>query len=450
MISLIIYLPSYKSFLEQSYHHTKLNAIELFNAQSCSFVVLCVIFCLVVPRASPKGMTYQFDLYWFLSGMTMLSVLSIKTPHFDRLATRATFFCSGFATAAWASIIPFVKLNVQISDGTMGLMLLCLGGGALAGMPVSGIFTSRFGCKKVLIGSVLAIAVLFPFLILASTPLALAITLLMFGTSVGTTGCAMNIHALAVEKDANRPLMSGFHGFYSLGGMSGAFVLTLLLTTGVTAVTASFITSVLIITLLLMSAPSYKSAAIAQTGPMFAVPEGVVFTIGVVCFFFFLAEGTVLDWSGIFLSEYRSVPTSSAGMGILFFSISMTTGRLLGDRVVAALGGKKVFTYGTLIALFGFIISLSVPYWQIALFGYMLVGIGCSNIVPVMYSAAGKQTVMPEALAITAISTMGYIGVLSGPAIVGFGAEVVGLPMALYLVVMLVATALFLGKKVKL
>lgn len=380
----------------------------------------------------------------------MLSALTMKLPHIDRLATRATFFCSGFATAAWASSIPFIKLNVQLSDGAMGLMLLCLGGGALIGMPVSGICTSRFGCKKVLIGTVSAIALLLPLLVLATSPSALAITLVLYGISIGTTGCTMNIQAISVEKAANKPLMSGFHGFYSLGGMMGAFVLTLLLTAGITPLAATGITSSLIMALLILSTPGYSTRVVSHSGPYFAMPRGPVFIIGIVCFVFFLAEGTVLDWSGIFLNEYRAVPASAAGMGIVFFSIAMTMGRLLGDGIVARLGARVVVTLGSLIAISGFLISLSLPYWQTALLGYALIGIGCSNIVPIMFSAAGRQQVMPGPLAITAVSSLGYIGVLSGPAIVGFGAEIAGLPAALYGVALLVALALLLSKRVRL
>lgn len=380
----------------------------------------------------------------------MLSALAMKLPHIDRLATRATFFCSGFATAAWASSIPFIKLNVQLSDGAMGLMLLCLGGGALIGMPVSGICTSRFGCKKVLIGTVSAIALLLPLLVLATSPSALAITLVLYGISIGTTGCTMNIQAIAVEKEANKPLMSGFHGFYSLGGMMGAFVLTLLLTAGIPPLAATGITSSLIMALLILSTPGYSTQVVSQRGPYFAMPRGPVFIIGIVCFVFFLAEGTVLDWSGIFLNEYRAIPASAAGMGIVCFSIAMTLGRLLGDGIVARLGARAVVTLGSLIAISGFLISLSLPYWQTALLGYALIGVGCSNIVPIMFSAAGKQHVMPGPLAITAVSSLGYIGVLSGPAIVGFGAEIAGLPAALYGVVLLVVLALLLSKRVRL
>lgn len=380
----------------------------------------------------------------------MLSTLATRWPHFDRLATRATFFCSGFATAAWASIIPFVKLNVQIGDGTMGIMLLCLGGGALIGMPISGICTSRFGCKRVLVGSVSAIALLLPCLILATTAPLLAIILVCYGMSIGTTGCAMNIHALAVEKEAHRPLMSGFHGFYSLGGMTGAFVLTLLLTLGISPFTATLATSSLIMALLMLSAPGYRTAIAAQSGPLFAMPRGPVILIGVVCFVFFLAEGTVLDWSGIFLNEYRSVPASAAGMGIVCFSIAMTTGHLLGDRAVVYLGARTVVTYGALIAVAGFLLSLSLPSWQTTLLGYALIGLGCSNIVPIMFSAAGRQQIMPGAIAITAVSTLGYIGVLSGPALVGFGAELFSLPAALYGVALLVILALLLSRQVQL
>lgn len=379
----------------------------------------------------------------------MLSVFFMRSQNIDRLATKAMFFGAGFITAAWAAIIPFVKTNVQISDGTIGLMLLCLGGGALIGMPIAGLCTSKYGCKKVLQSSVSGFAILYPFLILVNSPSALASTLILFGLCVGITDCAMNIQAVAVEKDAQVPLMSGFHGFYSLGGMTGALILTLFLSSGLAVFAACLITSLFIFALLLSSQTGLRIETYAEQGPYFAIPKGSVLFIGIVCFVFFLSEGTVLDWSGIFLSEYRAIPATSAGMGVACFSVAMTIGRLLGDSAVSRIGAKRMIVYGASTAVLGFLISLSFGYWQAALVGYALIGIGCSNIVPIMFSATGKQNAMSESLAVTAVSTLGYIGVLAGPALIGLGAEMYGLPRALYLIVGLILFATLLSKKIK-
>nr|QIH44536.1 MFS transporter [Vibrio ziniensis] len=359
------------------------------------------------------------------------------------------FFGAGFITAAWAAIIPFVKTNVQISDGIMGLLLLSLGIGALVGMPAAGFYTSKYGCKRVLLISVLGFSLLFPTLLFANSIVTLSMLLVCFGMCLGITDCAMNIQAVIVEKEANKPLMSGFHGFYSLGGMTGAIVLTSILSAGLAVSLACLLTSLFVLLLLTINKSGLRSDTSQEQGPYFAIPKGPVFFIGVVCFVFFLSEGTVLDWSGIFLSEYRNIPATSAGMGVACFSVTMTIGRLLGDKAVSIIGAKRMIVLGSSVAIIGFLVSLSFNHWQSALVGYALIGIGCSNIVPIMFSATGKQTTMPESLAVTAVSTLGYVGVLAGPALVGFGAELYGLINALYVIVGLIFIAVLLSFKIR-
>ncbi len=379
----------------------------------------------------------------------MLSAMIIKRGDFDRIATRSMFFAAGFITAAWAAIIPFVKTNVQISDGVMGLLLLSLGIGALVGMPAAGFYTSKYGCKRVLLISVLGFSLLFPTLLFANSIVTLSMLLVCFGMCLGITDCTMNIQAVIVEKEANKPLMSGFHGFYSLGGMTGAIVLTSILSAGLAVSLACLLTSLFVLLLLTINKSGLRSDTSQEQGPYFAIPKGPVFFIGVVCFVFFLSEGTVLDWSGIFLSEYRNIPATSAGMGVACFSVTMTIGRLLGDKAVSIIGAKRMIVLGSSVAIIGFLVSLSFNHWQSALVGYALIGIGCSNIVPIMFSATGKQTAMPESLAVTAVSTLGYVGVLAGPALVGFGAELYGLINALYVIVGLIFIAVLLSFKIR-
>ena len=378
----------------------------------------------------------------------MDNTVSNNTPK-TRFATRVMFLSAGMITAAWASIIPFVKYNVQISDGVIGGLLLCLGAGALAGMPLAGVCSDRFGCKPILITSVISFALLFLLIPMMTTVPALAFVLFLFGMSIGLTDCAMNLQAVVVEKASDKPLMSGFHGFYSLGGMVGALVMTVQLSMDVPVLTACLVTSALVLALLLYSQSGLLRNAQGTSGPLIIMPRSVVVLIGVVCSILFLSEGTVLDWSGIYLAEFLHVDTSKAGLGVASFSIAMTIGRLTGDRIVSSLGPRKVINAGALTAISGFLITLHTDMWQLALFGYALIGFGCANIVPIMFSATGKQDVMPESMAVTAVSTLGYAGVLAGPALVGFGAEVSSLPVSLHAVVGLMIVALLVSLKIR-
>lgn len=163
---------------------------------------------------------------------------------------------------------------------------------------------------------------------------------------------------------------------------------------------------------------------------LFAVPHGIVLFIGILCFIAFLTEGAMLDWSAVFLISERNISPAYAGLGFTAFATTMTIGRLTGDKIVHRFGGQQVVMGGALLAATGLLISIIAPTWQLALVGYALIGAGCSNIVPVMYSAVGRQSTMPESLAIPAITTLGYAGILIGPALIGFVAHATSLAIA--------------------
>ena len=149
------------------------------------------------------------------------------------------------------------------------------------------------------------------------------------------------------------------------------------------------------------------------------------------CFIVFLAEGAAIDWSAVFLATVRHVEMRYTGLGYVAFASTMTVGRLLGDRLVRHISGRALVTGGSLLAAMGMFLVTMFPVWQLALLGYSLVGAGCANVVPVLYSAVGRQTFMPEHLAVSAITTLGYSGILVGPAALGFVAQSANLPIAL-------------------
>ncbi len=365
------------------------------------------------------------------------------------LSTRVMFFCSGLATAAWAGIIPIIKTNTAIDDGTLGLLLLCLGMGAILSMPLAGAVATRVGCKLVLLVTLCLFSLLLMLLPLASSTAQLVVLLLGFGFGIGATDCVMNIQAILVEKRANKTLMSGFHGFYSLGGIAGAGVMVALLSSGVSAFHVCVLISLAMMGSLFVFHKGLLTFANPKEGPAFALPHGAVLLIGVICFSFFLAEGTVLDWSGVYLTEYQGAAHSKAVLGLFCFSITMTIGRLTGDKMTERLGARLVLTTGGLLASAGMFFAIAAPdlYW--ALLGYALVGAGCANIVPIMFSATGKQTSMPQAIAVPAVSTLGYIGVLAGPASVGQIAQYFSLPAALYVIAVIIALATLLSLRVR-
>ncbi|WP_397448849.1 MFS transporter [Pseudomonas sp. NA-150] len=367
----------------------------------------------------------------------------------EQLSTRIAFFIAGFSVSAWAPLVPYAKARVGLSDGTLGLLLLSLGIGSIITMPLTGVLSSRFGCRRVLVLSTLVICLCLPLLATVSSPWWLMATLLVFGASMGALDCTINIQAVIVERASGKTMMSGFHGLFSLGGIVGAAGVSGLLSVGASPVLAMAVVAAIIIVVLLRAAPHFLAYGSKSDGPAFVVPHGVVLFIGLLCVIVFLAEGAMLDWSAVFLSSTRQVDAAYAGMGYSVFALTMTCGRLLGDAVVRKVGANRVIILGGLCASAGFALATWIPLWQAALLGYALVGVGCSNIVPVLYSAAGRQTVMPEQIAVPAISTLGYAGILAGPALIGFVAQISSLNLAFMIIAVLLLGVAASGRVLK-
>lgn len=334
--------------------------------------------------------------------------------------------------SAWAALVPFAKMRLGVGPAQLGLLLLCLGIGSLVAMPVTGMLASRFGCRPVILTGGAIASLVLPLLAIAPSPLLQAVTLASFGAAIGTLDVAMNIQAVIVEKSQGRALMSGFHGLFSLGGFIGAGGMSLLLWAGLSAPAACGVTAAVMGAMLVCAAPHLlrAPAEAAHEGPFVAFPRGMVILIGLLCFLVFLAEGAILDWSAILLTTRDGFVPGQGGLGYALFAVAMTVGRLGGDAVVRQWGRRRVLSAGGLCTAAGFFITVLTPFPLIALAGFLMIGAGASNIVPILFTAAGSQENMPAGRSISAITTIGYVGVLSGPALIGFVAQVSNLPLA--------------------
>ncbi len=355
----------------------------------------------------------------------------------QQLATRIVFFFAGLCMAAWAPLVPYAKARAEIEDGLLGLLLLCLGAGSIVAMPLAGAIAARLGCRFMIVMATVLLCVSLPLLASVSSFPGLMLSLLLFGASLGALDVTMNIQAILVERASGRTMMSGFHGLFSLGGIVGAVVVTLLLGAEVSPMNATFAIVAASLILLASVAVALLPYGSRTEGPLFAFPHGIVLLIGAVCFIAFLTEGAVLDWSAVFLSSARGMETSHAGLGYAAFAVIMTLMRLTGDRMVRKIGESRLLFWGGLIAAGGVVLATLGPSWEWALVGYALVGGGCANMAPVMFSAAGRQTVMPENVAVPAITSLGYAGILAGPAAIGFISHLTSLSVAFLIVAVL-------------
>ncbi len=378
--------------------------------------------------------TYDNDTF-----MTALDAAQPNKLHQRvNLGTRLVFLIAGLSMSAWAPLVPFASQRLQLTGASLGGLLLCLGIGSLAAMPVTGALVARFGCRCVMLCSTLVVLAVLPLLATLDVMWLMAATLMVFGAGLGMLDVAMNVQAVEVEKAAAKPMMSGFHGFFSLGGILGAGAVSLLLGAGLTPLQAVGVIMLLMVLLLLCSLPTLMTERLHQPDqPWLVIPRGWVAFLGCLCFILFLAEGAVLDWSALLLLQSPGMSVAHAGLGYAIFSIAMTIGRLTGDKVIQRFGRYPVMLTGALAAAAGMTLAVLLPWPQAALLAFLLVGFGLANTVPMLFNAAGNQQDMPANLAISAMTTLGYAGILSGPALIGFISQWLSLSGAFLLIALL-------------
>jgi MFS family permease len=345
-------------------------------------------------------------------------------------ATRIAFIANGLAFASWAPIIPFAKANTGVDEAALGLLLLCLGIGSVISMPITGWLCARHGTRPMILISAMIMACALPFLAYLFTYWALAITLLIFGASIGTLDVAMNIHAAEVEKRSGRALMSGFHGMFSVGAICGAGFVTLLISYGVAPLIATLcVTSSVIVAILWVQ--SHYLITKSDAPEPFRPPRGIVKWLALLAGIAFLIEGAIMDWGALLMIERAVFSMQQAALGYIAFSITMVIGRLSGDYVVPRIGRRAILLGGGTLVVLGLIAITTLPSPALNLIGFAVIGLGAANLVPVVFSAAGQQSDMDPNMAVASVTFVGYAGILLGPAIIGFGAQYTSLPIAM-------------------
>ena len=351
-----------------------------------------------------------------IMGDTRKKEIGMREVH----AARAFFFIGGFGTATWAPLVPLLRERLMVGDDVLGMLLLCIGVGSLLTMPLSGALAMRLGCRRV----VMTAAVLFAAILLLVScvdALSLAVPIvLIFGAVMGCIDVVVNIVAVLVEKGIGRRIMSGMHAFWSLGGFVGAGLYGVWV--GLLGLTPFQSTAIAAGLILLLTAVFGRHLIPygGGGGALLALPRGIIVFVGMTAFIAFLSEGAVMDWGGVYLTTVRGMDLALAGTGYSVFSAAMLTMRFLGDRVVQRIGALLVAVGGALLAFGGILLVMFAPVDALLYVGFFAIGIGSANIVPVFFSLMGRQNVMPVSAAVSAVSTMGYLGILAGPAAIGF------------------------------
>ena len=365
------------------------------------------------------------------------------------ITIRLVYFMAGIGISAWAIAVPFAKIRFNLGDGTLGLILMASGTGGVLAMPFTGPLIGKFGSRSVLRGAGIIFCATLPLLSLAPSPLSLTVLLFIFGAAFGAIDVAMNAQAVVIEARSGRLLMSGFHALYSLGSLTIALCTSLLLRIGFSSIACSLVFDLLAFAILTQTAHLLpQEDDLPSDGPAFALPNRATTILGLCCFACFLTEGAVTDWSTIFLRFSRAAPIASATLGYAGFSVMMALARLTGDRIAGRFGKPAVMRIGALIAAGGLLICILARSTPIDIVGFAMVGIGTGNIAPLIFSAASRVPGMPANLSVPAVVSLGYIGFLTGPVVIGLVAHASSLAVSFGLIGAMMFTLSFAARRV--
>lgn len=368
----------------------------------------------------------------------------------SKSATSIMFLICGVAYSCWAPMVPYVKSRLDLNEAELGMILLAFGIGALLSMPLTGWAVQRFGSRMITSIAAPGMLVFLPLLAVATSSFILSTLLFGFGFVGGAYNVSVNAHSVAVEAHIGKPILSRFHGLFSFGGLVGAGSMSFLLAFEIPLLHASMYLSLLMAVLSFCFCrhllPAEADLRNVQERS-FSWPQGRAFLYGAICFILFLAEGSMLDWGAVFLRTIHGYETSLAGLGYAIFSVAMAFGRFIGDRWIAKFGSTFVVRLGALLAASGIFLAIHLHGNYLELLGFFCIGLGASNIVPIMFGAAGRLTGTSAAVALTIVITMGYTGMLLGPTLIGWVAQATSLSLSLACIAcLLVIVSLIAGR----
>jgi MFS family permease len=365
------------------------------------------------------------------------------------------FFIAGITSSSWASRIPDIKTKLQLSNAALGGVLFALPVGQLISLPLSGWLISRFGSRQLLIAASIfypLTLILIPF---AAFTWQLVIILLFFGMWANLCNISMNTQAVEVEALYGRSIMASFHGLWSLAGFCGAAIGNFFVSNSVSPLinflSIGGIVGVLIASFYRYTLPVNPAEAHDKESKQkfFVKPDKFVWILGLIAFCCMICEGSMADWSGVYFQNIVKAPEKFITLGYVSFMATMATGRFLGDWMITRFGFQKILKFsGTLIAS-GLLIMITLPYLQAAVAGCLLVGVGVSCVVPMVYGLAGKSKTMPPQFALASVSTISFVGFLLGPPVIGFIAQVSSLRWSFALIALLGLGTTFLAGKLK-
>ncbi len=356
-----------------------------------------------------------------------------------RIAITVVFFADGLLIGSWAARIPAVQDKAELTNTQLGLALFAMSLGALVAMPIAGWLGERIGSRLLVIAALIGGGASLFLASLAGGLGGLAAALAAFGASFGAINVSANAQGLALERQYGRSILSSFHASFSAGGLAGAGLGAMAAGAGISP-RVHFGALALLLSAVSITAGRWllhlDGAARAAPARILIRPRGILLLLGVAAFFTMLAEGAAADWSAVYLSDSLGATAAVAALGYAGFSLAMAASRAVGDRLNGRFGPVALVRGGGLIAATGLTLALVVGSTPAALVGFTAMGAGLGVVVPVLFRTAGSTAGVPSGMGVAAVSTIGWLGFLAGPPVIGFVAGAVGLRNALAIVVL--------------
>lgn len=349
--------------------------------------------------------------------------LNLKRSH--RIAASVFFFIAGLTYTSWACRIHDIKAIFRLNNAALGGVLFALPIGLMVSLPVSGWLVTRMGSRKVLISAGLLFPLMLSAIGLASEIWQLVILLFCFGFMNNVFEISMNTQAVGIEALYGRSIMASFHGLWSLAGFAGVGIGTIAINMELPVLQHYIFICIICWALVLIFyrylLPADEASDSSQ--PIFAKPDSSILKLGLIAFCSLVTEGTMFDWSGIYFQKIVAVPEHLTTTGYIAFMSTMAGGRFIADRFVTRLGAKTVLQISGMLTTSGLLLAICLPFLVTATIGFLLVGIGVSSVVPLVLALAGKSKTLAPGVAIAAVSTVGFLGFLLGPPMIGFISE---------------------------
>lgn len=351
------------------------------------------------------------------------------------MAVAAFFFIAGLCFASWASRIPDIKTKFQFNDAELGALLLALPVGSMLCLPFSGWLVNKFGSRRIVTIAAASYPCILVLIGFAGSVWQLAPAALLFGFLGNLCNISVNTQAVGVESLYGRSIMASFHGIWSFAGFAGGAIGSVMVSGSIAPQWhfAVICTCSLVMVFLFRRFILRKDAS-HPNQPFFARPDGMLLKLGMIAFSCMVCEGSMFDWSGVYFQKVVEAPVALTTLGYTAFMATMAGGRFVGDKIVTRFGKQKVLQASGMVIAAGLLTAVVFPTIIAATAGFLLVGFGVSSVIPLVYSAAGKSKTLSPGAALTAVSSIGFLGFLLGPPIIGFIAQASSLRWSLTLI----------------